>query len=159
MSAKEYLYLAYCADIPALKIGRSWAPEKRVKQFDGCWVLHDYHAIGAVTEASLHQSLQSFRHPDLVGREWYIDCAAVRAAFYKSNRPAPVPVRAVSAAPIEDRLAALLSRPGATKLFVAQVAGVHRNTLDSYEDAAWNPRKSTLDKIIAAVESLERLGK
>lgn len=54
------------------------------------------------------------------------------------------------------RIAALLERPGMTKTLLAQAAGVHRNTLDACEEWYWNPQKQTLDKIMAAVERLEK---
>lgn len=57
------------------------------------------------------------------------------------------------------RIATQLGRPGATKLFLANLAGVHRNSLDGYDEPGWNPTKRTLDKLTVAIESLERLGK
>ena len=60
---------------------------------------------------------------------------------------------------ITSRIAALLKRPGATKAFLADAAGIHRNILDRYDTPDWNPTKRTLDKIAAALDSLERLGK
>lgn len=58
--------------------------------------------------------------------------------------------------PHVERIAAFLSRPGMTKLLLAQAAGVHRNTLEGFDRPEWNPHQQTIDKILAAVNRLER---
>lgn len=50
----------------------------------------------------------------------------------------------------------LLGRPHMTKAMLAERAGVHRNTLNGVENGAWNPRVKTLEKIMGAVERLEK---
>jgi DNA-binding XRE family transcriptional regulator len=54
------------------------------------------------------------------------------------------------------RIAALLGRPHMTKAILASNASVHRNTLNGVEEEGWNPRAKTLDRIMAAVERLEK---
>lgn len=54
------------------------------------------------------------------------------------------------------RIVALLDRPHMTKAILAKAAGVHRNSLNGVEDEGWNPLSSTLDKIVAAAERLEK---
>lgn len=54
------------------------------------------------------------------------------------------------------RIMDLLGRPHMTKAMLAERAGVHRNTLNGVENGAWNPRVKTLEKIMGAVERLEK---
>lgn len=58
--------------------------------------------------------------------------------------------------PHAERIAAILSRPGMNKVLLAELARVHRNTLEGCELESWNPQKRTFDKIMAAVRRLER---
>lgn len=55
------------------------------------------------------------------------------------------------------RIKAQLDRPGMTKVLLADRAGVHRNTLNGYEDEGWNPNAQTLEAIMRVVEKLEKV--
>jgi DNA-binding XRE family transcriptional regulator len=50
----------------------------------------------------------------------------------------------------------LLRQPGMNKTLLADQAGVHRNTLNSIESAAWNPTSDTLGKIMDAAKRLRK---
>lgn len=58
---------------------------------------------------------------------------------------------------IVARIAAVLKRPGFNKVMLAEVAGVHRNTLEGYDSPDWNPSAVSLDKLMKAVTVLEGL--
>ena len=55
-----------------------------------------------------------------------------------------------------SRILAFLRKPGMNKVLLANKAGVHRNTLQGVEGAAWNPRSNTLDQIMDAIKRIER---
>lgn len=53
------------------------------------------------------------------------------------------------------RIAALLRRPGMTKVLLADSAKVHPNTLRGL-GPDWNPKAQTLERIMDAVARLEK---
>lgn len=92
------VYLAECPERAMLKIGGSREPERRVRELvlavPGEWLLVCWFDNRGGHEAQLHRQLAAFRHPEMAGREWYRDCAEVRAAFEAARQESRARLRA-----------------------------------------------------------------